>query len=237
MFVVKRKNILIVSVLILTFLTFILCFSAIKINPIGSASSKIKVVLDAGHGGIDGGVSGVNTNVKESELNLKVVKKLEKYLIDAGITVVLTRNSEAGLYGVASASLKRKDMERRKEIIEKAKPNLVVSVHMNDYSVSTRRGAQVFYNVDNENSKKLAMSIQETFNDMQQCVRKYSALKGEYYILSCTQYPSVIAECGFLSNPEEESLLITESYQNELAYSIYKGIAGYLVQTTILFNE
>ena len=237
MFVVKRKNLIIVCVLIITFLTFILCFGAINEKPIGSASSKIKIVLDAGHGGIDGGVSGVNTQVKESELNLIVVKKLEKYLIDAGMNVVLTRNSEAGLYGVANSSLKRKDMEKRKEIINNAKPNLVVSVHMNKYSLSTRRGAQVFYNEDNEKSVLLAKSIQESFNSMEQCVKKTSALKGDYYILNCTQYPSVIAECGFLSNPDDERLLISDYYQNDLAYSIYKGIVGYLTQTTMLYNK
>ncbi|MBE5737919.1 MAG: N-acetylmuramoyl-L-alanine amidase [Clostridiales bacterium] len=237
MFVVKRKNLIIVCVLIITFLTFILCFGAINEKPIGSASSKIKIVLDAGHGGIDGGVSGVNTQVKESELNLIVVKKLEKYLVDAGMNVVLTRNSEAGLYGVANSSLKRKDMEKRKEIINNAKPNLVVSVHMNKYSLSTRRGAQVFYNQDNEKSVALAKSIQESFNSMEQCVKKSSALKGDYYILNCTKYPSVIAECGFLSNPDDERLLISDDYQNDLAYSIYKGIVGYLTQTSMLYNK
>ena len=237
MFVVKRKNLIIVCVLIITLLTFILCFGAISEKPIGSASSNIKIVLDAGHGGIDGGVSGVNTQVKESELNLIVVKKLEKYLIDAGMNVVLTRNSEAGLYGVANSSLKRKDMEKRKEIINKAKPNLVVSVHMNKYTLSTRRGAQVFYNNGNQKSIALANCIQDSFNSMDQCVKKSSALSGDYYILKCTEYPSVIAECGFLSNPEDERLLISDDYQNDLAYSIYKGIVSYLTQTTALYNK
>lgn len=237
MIVIKRANVVIVFVLILTFLTFILCFNAIKLHPVGDASSKIKVVLDAGHGGIDGGVSGVNSGVKESELNLKVVKKLEKCLIDAGIGVVLTRNSDAGLYGVASSSLKRKDMEKRKEIIEKSKPNLVVSIHMNKYSLSTRRGAQVFYNAKSENSKLLATSIQNSFNNMKESPRECTALKGDYYILTCTEYPSVIAECGFLSNSEDERLLINDEYQEKLAHSIYKGIVEYLVQVSFLSDK
>ena len=222
MIVIKRKNFIIVSVLIITFLTFILCYSAIKINPVGHAYyNKVKVVLDAGHGGIDGGVSGVRTGIKESELNLKVVKKLEKYLIDAGMSVYLTRNSEAGLYGVANSSLKRKDMEKRKAIINDVKPNLVISVHMNQYSLSTRRGAQVFYNSDNENSKTLANSVQKCFNEMEEAVKKTSALAGDYYIIKCTQYPSIIAECGFLSNPDDERLLISDEYQDSLAYNIF----------------
>ena len=238
MFVVKRKNLIIVCVLLITFLTFILCFNAIKINPVGSAyANKVKIVLDAGHGGIDGGVSGVRTGVKESELNLKVVKKLEKHLTDAGMVVYLTRNSEAGLYGVANSSLKRKDMEKRKSIIDKAKPTLVISIHMNQYTLSTRRGAQTFYNKDNENSKLLAECVQQSFNDMAEAVKKTSALSGDYYIVKCTKYPSIIAECGFLSNPEDEALLITEQYQDSLAYNIFKGISLYLAQTTFIYNQ
>ena len=238
MIIIKKRNLIIVTVLIIVFLTTILCFSAIKINPVGQASaSKVKIVLDAGHGGIDGGVSGVRSGIKESELNLKVVKKLEKYLIDAGMVVYLTRNSDAGLYGVANSSLKRKDMENRKKIIEKVKPNLVISIHMNNYSVSTRRGAQVFYNSDNDKSKVLAKSIQDNFNSMPEATRECSVLAGDYYIIKCTCYPSVIAECGFLSNPEEEALLLTDSYQDSLAYNIFKGISTYLAQTTFIYHN
>ena len=238
MVVIKRKNLIIISVLIIVFLTSILCFNAIGINPVGQAGiSKIRVVLDAGHGGIDGGVTGVKTGVKESELNLKVVKKLEKYLIDAGMVVYLTRTSDAGLYGVANSSLKRKDMENRKKIIEKVKPNIVVSIHMNNYSVSTRCGAQVFYNSENENSKILAESVQQCFNAMQEAKRECSVLAGDYYIIKCTKYPSIIAECGFLSNQEEEALLLTDNYQESLAYNIFKGISAYLAQTTFVYDK
>ena len=235
MIVFRKKSIIIISVLILTIFTFVLCFGAIG-NSAVSASNKIKIVLDAGHGGLDGGVTGVNTGVKESELNLIVVKKIEKCLIDAGMNVVLTRNSDAGLYGVVSSTLKRKDMEKRRDIILKAKPNLVVSVHMNKYSLSTRRGAQVFFNENNPDSIILANSIQQNFNAMENCVKKTDALKGDYYILKCTDYPSVIAECGFLSNPEDEKLLITETYQEDIAFTIYKGIVTYLAQTTSNYN-
>ncbi len=238
MFILKRRNILIISVLLVTALTFILCFEALSRVPIGEASSSnIKIVLDAGHGGIDGGVSGVKTKVKESEINLAVVKKLQKYLEDAGMSVVLTRNSAAGLYGIANKNLKKRDMQKRKEIIKKAEPHLVVSVHMNKYSTSSRRGAQVFYRKDSEQGKRLAISIQESFNNMKESVRKLSPLAGDYYILNCTDFPSVIAECGFLSNPEEEALLLTEEYQDSVAYAIFKGIVGYLSESSFVFTD
>lgn len=236
MFVLKRRNILIISVLIISFLTFMICAAALKDNPVGSGEiSGIKIVLDAGHGGIDSGVSGVNTKVKESELNLKVVKKLQNYLVGAGFSVVLTRSSEAGLYGTATSNLKKKDMLKRKEIIEDAKPTLVVSVHMNKYSLSSRRGAQVFYKGQDEDSKLLAENLQKSFNQMDTAVRECSALTGDYYILNCTEYPSVIAECGFLSNPRDEALLITEEYQDKISYAIFKGIVGYLAEQSFEF--
>ena len=220
--------------LVATVLTIILCLGAINLNTAGEIKSeRVKVVLDAGHGGVDGGVSGTITGVKESELNLKVVKKLESYLVGAGMEVTLTRNSNAGLYGVATKNLKRKDMEKRREIINKVKPDLVISIHMNKYSLSTRRGAQVFYKTNDEVSKTLALSVQNNFNAMEQATRKYSILTGDYYILNCSSYPSIIAECGFLSNPEDESLLVTEEYQDLIAYNVFKGIVEYFSKTTI----
>lgn len=232
----KKKKLVIISVLLITALTFVFCFSMLIIKPAVDVPGKIKVVLDAGHGGIDVGVSGVLTKVPESEINLKIVKKLERYLSDAGMIVVLTRSSDAGLYGLATQNRKKKDMQKRKEIIENAKPNLVVSIHLNEYSVSSRRGAQVFYKPNDGNGKKLALSVQSSFNSMEEAVRSCSALTGDYYILNCSEYPSIIAECGFLSSPEDEALLITDEYQDAIAYAIFKGIVEYLVSPTFNYN-
>lgn len=235
---IKRRNLVIISVLVATLLTFILCIGALYEKPIGNATvNKIKVVLDAGHGGIDSGVSGVNTSVKESDLNLSVVKKLEKYLTGAGMVVVLTRSTDAGLYGIANKNLKRKDMEKRREIICEAEPHLVVSVHMNQYVLSERRGAQVFYKSGDSSAQLLAKSVQESFNSMPEAVRECSALTGDYYILNCSSYPSIIAECGFLSNPQDEALLVNDEYQDSIAYAIFKGIVGYLAQSAFRFTD
>lgn len=234
--VFKRKNLIIISVLVATIITFVVCFSALASIKTSKADvGKIKIVLDAGHGGVDGGVCGVKTGVKESELNLSVVKKLEQYIICAGMEPVLTRSSNAGLYGVATSNLKRKDMEKRKEIINNSGAVAVVSIHMNKYSVSTRRGAQVFFKKSDENSKMLAENVQKCFNEMDSASRSCSILSGDYYILNCSNTPSIIAECGFLSNPQDEALLITEQYQSEIAYAIFKGIVGYLTQATLFY--
>ena len=236
MFVLKKKNLIIISVLLITVLTFIFCFGALSVRVIDdTSSSKIRVVLDAGHGGIDGGVCGVNTGVKESELNLQVVKKLKNYLTSAGMSVVLTRNSEAGLYGIASSNFKKKDMQKRRDVIKNASPDIVISIHMNKFSISTRRGAQVFYKAGDEFGLILAKSVQESFNQMNESTREFSALSGDYYILNCSNYPSIIAECGFLSNPEDEALLITEAYQDNVAYAIFKGVVSYLSQMSFRY--
>ena len=233
MIVVKKKSLIIISVLIATVFTLFLCLGAIGLSSVDSSNkNKIKIVLDAGHGGIDGGVQGVSTKVKESEINLKVVKKLEKIFISAGFNVILTRNSDAGLYGVATKNLKRRDMEKRCQIIKKAMPEVVISIHMNKYSLSTRRGAQVFYKKDDEKAFKLAKAVQDSFNNMEEASRECHTLTGDYYILNCSPYTSIIAECGFLSNPQDEALLITDKYQEEIAYAIFKGVITYLVDAT-----
>ncbi len=233
MFVIKKSSIIIVAVLIATILTTYVCLSAINLFPVSETySNRIKILLDAGHGGVDGGVTGVNTGVKESQLNLEVVRKLEKNLISANFTVSLTRKNDAGLYGVATKNLKRKDMEKRRDIILQEKPDIVISIHMNKYSLSTRRGAQVFYKANDESAKILAQSVQDSLNSMEQAVRECSILTGHYYILNCTDYRSIIVECGFLSSPDDEKLLTDENYQDDLSYHILKGVVVYLAKAS-----
>lgn len=234
MAVIKRRSIVIFSAILLTVFTFLLCFVALS-DSAAVVGTGITVVLDAGHGGIDGGVSGVKTGVKESEINLDVVKKLADYFSDAGINVVLTRKSEAGLYGVASATLKRRDMEKRRDIINAAKPTLVISVHMNKYASSSRRGPQVFFKKGSDCGETLARNIQKHLNLLYAEVKDYSPLAGDYYVLNCTEYPAVIAECGFLSNPQDEALLITEEFRSELAYALFTGAINYLTEESIAY--
>ncbi len=233
MFVIKRKNIIITLTLLLSVVTMIYCFVALSSVAENSvATTQIKVVIDAGHGGVDGGVVGVKSGVKESELNLSVAKKLKKLFLSAGIDVVMTRDSSAGLYGTATKNLKKKDMKKRRDIINAAKPTMVISIHMNKYSLSTRRGAQVFFDNNNESGKLLAKSVQKSLNEMEECVKKSSALKGDYYILNSHGYPACIVECGFLSNPQDEELLLTDEYQEKLAYAVFKGSIDFLTETS-----
>ncbi len=199
--------------------------SATSLNEIESLDYC--VVVDAGHGGIDPGSIGYKTKVKESTINLAVSKLLEKKLKLIGLRVVMTRENEDGLYGLSTANYKKRDMQKRRDIIKEANPQIVVSVHMNSYIRHNLRGAQVFYDKSSEHSEDLALCIQDQFAEKLEKSDKGVAI-GDYYMLKCTPSASVIAECGFLSNEEDEKLLISPSYQELIAECIFAGIVNYL---------
>lgn len=216
-----------VSLFLVVLFSFGLCFFALNFT--ASQSGRLVVVLDAGHGGIDGGVVGVQSGMKESDINLLLARTLGRKLEEAGISVVQTRLSEAGLYGTATDGYKKRDMKKRAEIIRDAMPVAVVSLHQNFFSLPSRRGGQVFYNGENERSKTLACLIQNSLNEMEECVRKSTPLAGDYFMVKCSDYPSVIVEGGFLSNAEDEALLISEEYREKLAEAIKEGILKFLL--------
>ena len=187
---------------------------------------KFCVVLDAGHGGIDSGCIGKTTKVFESDINLSICQKIGQLLDTLGINVVYTRTNQDGLYGTFASGFKLRDMHAREDIIKKANPNLVVSIHLNSFTSSSAKGAQVFYALDSEVSKELGQGLQDMFVKQIEGSRKESK-PGDFYILNCSNAPGILVECGFLSNPEEEQKLITAQYQEELAYTITCGIVSF----------
>lgn len=193
-----------------------------------SETVKLTVVIDAGHGGVDGGVVGIESGTKESDINLDLSRRLSRCFEEAGFSVVMTRETEAGLYGTATTGYKKRDMLKRSEIINKSNPALVISVHQNFFSMRSRRGAQVFFRESNSKSVTLACLIQASLNAMPECARKSDPLKGDYYILNCSDFPSVIVECGFLSNAEDEALLLDGGYRDRVAAAIAEGALSYL---------
>ena len=217
-----------IVVCILLSLVVLSLSNAISNNIVARASTpNITIVIDAGHGGIDGGVVGKTTKVKESDLNLLVSQKLQKFLTDDGYTVVMTRETEDGLYGSLKRGRKMRDLRARENIINQARPTLVVSIHHNSFSRSPERGAQVFYSIgctqSNSPSQLIARNIQATLNSSLPESDRV-AKKGDFYIINCTEFASVLVECGFLSTPEEEALLITDEYQTQIAKALVNGI-------------
>ena len=210
--------------LLLSIYVALLC---VRTRAAASPSDRFTVVIDAGHGGIDGGVSGITTGVKESELNLDIARKLKTKFDKSGAKTVMTRKTEAGLYGIYSKGFKRRDMQKRKQITLNAKADVFVSIHLNYYSSPLRRGAQVFYKIDDEKSKSLADIVQAELNGGKECERDYTALAGDYYVLNEADCAAILCECGFLSNAEDEKLLLTDEYRAEIAEKIFNGIEKY----------
>ena len=218
----------ILSIITLIVLCFRVTFGCTLIPSNFNEKFSFTIVLDAGHGGIDGGVIGVNSKVKESELNLLTVKELKTVFENAGFNVILTRKDENGLYGDTTSGFKLRDLNKRKEIVNSSNADVLISIHMNKYQDKRRRGAQVFYKQNDKTSNFLAEKIQNRLNLMKESSRISNSLKGDYYILNTSKIPAVIVECGFLSNEKDEELLLSESYRKKLAIEIFNGVNDYL---------
>ncbi len=229
MFVVLKPKKIIVALLVVMFsagVTFGL-YSFVSARSTNPARFDYTIAIDAGHGGIDGGCVGDNTQAKESDLNLVIAKKLKMYLSDFGFKVVLTRTTSDGLYSNSSTNKKRDDMEKRAKIIDKNNCDMVVSIHMNYFPDSSVHGAQTFYTTKNPDSKVLSNAIQTQLNKQLQPDNTKVEQIGDYYMLEVLQLPATIVECGFLSNPTEEILLQDDEYQNKITYAIFAGIVSY----------
>ena len=196
---------------------------------VAATDDALCIVLDAGHGGIDGGVVGKDTNVKESDVNLAITYEVKTALEALGFKVVLTRKTEAGLYGTAAKGFKKRDMQKRREIIEEADPAMVISIHQNFYPTRGTRGAQVFYSKKSGTGQRLALLLQQDLNGLyaKEGARGRNAASGQFYMLECSDCPSVLVECGFLSNREDERLLTSASWQKALANVIAEGVMSY----------
>ena len=180
------------------------------------------IVIDAGHGGWDPGKTGKN-GLNEKDINLDIAQKTADFLEEAGADVYITRTSDSAL-----GENKRSDMKKRIDIIENSKADIMISIHQNSYPSEKAKGAQVFYFRKSENGHLLADCIQKS---LIQCLDEKNTRTAKennnYYVLKNTDIPSVIIECGFLSNPEEERLLNTEEYRLKTAWAIFDGILTY----------
>lgn len=218
--------------LFLTLTIPFLCLACKDQDSLTSSPQKtFCVVIDPGHGGIDGGCSGITTGNKESDINLDIAKRLGEKLRSIGIKVVFTRTTADGLYGTLEPGFKRRDMQKRREIVLSAKPDILISVHMNKFPISTRRGAQVYYQKGDEISHNFAKRMQKTLNtfvNLPQQNRGFESSSGDFWMCKIIS-PAIIVECGFLSNEKDDALFDTQKYRNEVAYFLFDGIVSYLM--------
>lgn len=186
------------------------------------------IVIDAGHGGFDGGAEGRLTGVKEDGLNLAVSKKLQTLFENQGYTVIMTREDENAL-----GRTKDGDMQKRKQIIENANADIVISIHMNKFVDTSCHGPVVFYHEDSAEGEKLAKLMQAQLVETLKPERPRVEKPETYFILRSGECPCVLVECGFLSHERDEQLLQTEEYQALCASAIFKGAMLYLSQRSI----
>ena len=195
-----------------------------------SDTSGYLIVIDPGHGGVDPGMLGVNNTV-EKEINLAVSYMLKEELEAEGMKVVLTRTTDAGLYEESDSNKKIADMKKRCSIISENKADIVVSIHQNSFSDSAVCGAQVFYYKHSEKGKQLAQCIQDSMkNNLDETNNRKVKANDSYYMLIHTPCPTVIVECGFITNYDEAELLVSEEYQKKVSKAIAEGVMEYLGQ-------
>lgn len=170
----------------------------------------------------------------EAQTNLKIALKLQNLLEQSGATVILTRSDENGIYDLDSKTLRQKkisDIRNRVKIGNESKADIFVSIHLNKIPQEQYWGWQCFYKNNDEKSIKLAKSIQDNLNEAIQKENKRVEMKlDSVYIMKHVEIPISIVECGFLSNTEEEKLLLDDSYQDRLAWGIYNGIIDYFYE-------
>lgn len=192
-------------------------------------SNKI-IVIDPGHGGVDPGAVSKN-GIKEDDINLKIALNLKRLIEQSGGVVIMTRETDKGLYTSKSNTLrqmKTEDLHNRKQLIEDSGSQVFISIHLNSFIRPSYYGAQTFYKKGSKDSEHFALIIQkELKNILDKENNRQPQDRDDVFLLNEVTIPSVLVECGFLSNSKEEQLLIDETYQEKIAWSIYIGVMNY----------
>ena len=195
-----------------------IALSTIQISPFGS-----QVVIDAGHGGEDGGAVSISGAI-ESRINLAIAQRLDQIMGLYGINTVMLRNDDISLHDSDASTIREKkvsDLHNRVRIIESLDDPIVISIHQNTFSDKKYRGAQVFY-ANGELSLPLARIAQDVLRSALDTgnTRKPTAVPKTVYLMNHISCKAILVECGFLSNPEEDALLQSSDYQIKLAASL-----------------
>lgn len=217
----KRNLMLLVCV---TLIAALGCTAAVRcavpaVN-VSRAAEKPILILDAGHGGEDGGACSASGH-KESEINLAIVLRLESLLAFLGVDTVLTRTQDSSICDPGCETLREKkasDLKNRVSLVQSTPNAFLLSVHQNSFTDKRYKGAQVFYGAGDvsgqwgNHTQELFCTLLDPSN-----TRKAAAVPEHVYLFSHIDCPAILVECGFLSNEEDTSLLLTECYQRKIA--------------------
>lgn len=223
-------NMIIIYIVILAlFLTVPLLGSEAVTVIANNGTGDHTVIIDAGHGGVDGGAVSC-TGVYESKINLEISLKLNDLMNLLGIHTIMIRNTDRSVYteGDTIAAKKVSDIKERIRIVESTPNAILVSIHQNNFTDSRYSGTQVFYNAQ-PHSKELAAKLQTCFRENinpsnQRQIKKSSGV----YLMEHINRPGILVECGFISNPKEEERLRNETYQKQLCSVIATTISQFL---------
>ncbi len=189
--------------------------------------NKTTIVIDVGHGGSDPGKVGIQ-GIKEKDVNLAIARYLKNYLIAEDYTVYMTRETDQGLYDESVSNKKKSDLSNRIQFLQKKNASCMISIHQNSYPDTIQHGAQTFYYEGREEDKNFAQYVQDSLLAFDPSNTRQIKSNTSYYILKNAQVPSILIECGFLSNPEETANLTDPNYQKQIAYAIAIGTCRYL---------
>ncbi len=203
----------------------------ILVSQSNTSPSSIDVIIDPGHGGVDGGAVGVTGSI-EQELNLNISLYLKEMLAAEGLNVLMTRSTDISIHSEEAVTIRQKktsDLKNRLAIIN-AHPNaIIISVHQNSFTAGYVHGTMIYYGVINKNSKQLAEKVKTAIQILQPDNEKQLKSAGkDLYLMSHAKGPAVLVECGFLSNANDEALLKTETHQRKIAQTIADGVLAYL---------
>lgn len=209
--------------IIICFFVFSFSISKVYANILDLPLLGKTIYLDAGHGGNDAGA--IVNNLKEKDINLIIVKKLEKELNSKGAVVYLTRNDD---YDLASTTVgrKRSDLYNRAKLINNSNSDIYISIHLNSTTSSKWRGLQVFYSTVNKENKVIGEVFYNTFKNNLSNVRELKK-ENSYYMYRNIKVPGVLIEAGFISNPSDNYILRSDDYQNTLVNNIVNGVISY----------
>ena len=207
---------------------FLIClFTFVSAKTVKEPLYQKTIFLDAGHGGPDSGA--LYKNIYEKDINLSIVKKLEKQLKEKGATVFLTRDGDYDLSVPYTINRKRSDLARRGNMINRSDCDLYLSIHLNADTSTTYHGAQVFYDSSVKENKKIAELIQADLKQQLYTTREAKE-KNDMYLFHRLKKPGVLVEVGYISNPNDRYLLMQETYQEKVAKILTNSIISYFYE-------
>lgn len=227
--VLKRNSLICIVVLLFLSVSAVSIFSFGKYKQAFSRKS-LCVIIDAGHGAPDGGAVGIS-GTEEKDINLAIAKKLEEILESKGVDVIMTRRDDSGLWEETDRTIREKkvsDMRKRKEIMEKSRADLFISIHLNSFGDSSISGLHIFYDKNHPEIEDTAKALQDKISEITGAEgHTVKTADTRLFLMKNPPMPSILIECGFLSNREEEKRLKTEEYQGRIAWAIAEALDNY----------